>query len=347
MIHRAEYIWLDGEQPTQRLRSKTKILCGLDENPKAGDFPEWNYDGSSTYQSAGHNSDLFLKPVNVVKDPIRGHGNFLALCEVFDENGKPHATNARAKLRDVLDAGAAKEEPWVGFEQEYTLFKGGIPLGWPERGYPKPQGPYYCGVGSTQVFGRNFVEAHTQVCLEAGLMVYGTNAEVMPGQWEFQIGYRGIDGENPDPLNASDHLWLARWLLYRVGEDFGIEPSLDNKPIKGDWNGAGCHTNISTKAMRIQEVGLKAIEEAIRSLGDNHSSHIKVYGDKLEERLTGHHETCRIDQFRSGIADRGASIRIPRGVSALGYGYIEDRRPGANSNPYIVSERILRTICKL
>lgn len=339
-----EYIWHDGAKPTQQLRSKTRFIA-LSDLPQIEDFPEWGYDGSSTYQAPGDKSDLTLKPVNFVPDPLRGDGNYLVLCEVYAADGQPHPTNHRAKLREVLAKGGDQHEPWVGFEQEYTFFSGRNPLGWPEGGFPAPQGPFYCGVGSNQVFGREIVEAHTMVCLEAGLMLFGTNAEVMPGQWEFQVGYRGIDGESADPVTVSDHVWLARWLLHRVSEDFNVTVSFDNKPIKGDWNGAGMHTNFSTKDTRNPETGLKAIEKAVMALGEKHGEHIEVYGDGLAERLTGLHETCSITQFRSGVSDRGASIRIPLGVSRAGYGYFEDRRPGANANPYQISIKLIQTIC--
>lgn len=239
MITQAEYIWLDGARPTQETRSKTRVV----ELPRSGnvsltDFPKWNYDGSSTNQSDGGDSDLMLEPVCFVKDPIRGDGNFLVLCEVFNSNGTPHSTNHRAALRQTLDNGAAEQDSWFGFEQEYTFFEEGQPLGFPKGGYPAPQGPFYCGVGTGKVYGREVVEEHTKACIDAGLMIYGTNAEVMPGQWEFQIGHRGFDDEKGSPLVVCDHLWIARWLLCRVTEKFNIEASLDPKPIKGDWNGA-------------------------------------------------------------------------------------------------------------
>lgn len=348
MISMAEYIWIDGAKPTQKVRSKTKIVHCTDlEDVTLDQFPDWSFDGSSTYQAKGHSSDLVLKPVLFVNDPIRGLGNFLVMCEVMNPDGTPHESNTRAKLREVLDAGAAKEEPWFGFEQEYTLFRGRTPLGWPEDGYPAPQGPFYCGVGSDEVFGRQLVEEHLELCLEAGLMVYGINAEVMPGQWEYQIGYRGIDTESADALTTSDHSWIARWLLYRVGEEFGVNATLHPKPVRGDWNGAGQHTNFSTKALRSPDTGRKTVETYIEKLKQKHSDHIKVYGDGLSERLTGHHETCRIDEFRAGPSDRGASIRIPLQLQKLGYGYLEDRRPGANADPYVVAARILKTICDL
>ena len=217
----------------------------------------------------------------------------------------------------MLAAGAAQEDPWIGFEQEYTLLKSEKPLGFPEDGYPAPQGPYYCGVGGDVVFGRPVVEAHTRACIAAGIMIYGINAEVLPGQWEFQIGYRGITGESADPLTVSDHLCLARYLLLRIAEGFGVVPTFAAKPVTGDWNGAGMHTNFSTLRMR-QTAGLHEIHRAITSLGAKHDEHIAVYGDGLAERLTGLHETCSMHEFRAGVADRGASVRIPLHVAAQG-----------------------------
>ncbi|MDQ4121719.1 MAG: glutamine synthetase beta-grasp domain-containing protein [Acidobacteriota bacterium] len=346
IIGQAEYIWLDGATPTQRLRSKTRIVSfTTDQTVTIANFPQWSFDGSSTYQASGNDSDLLLEPVNFVADPIRGEGNFLVMCEVLNPDGTPHRTNHRARLREIMDAGAGIEEPWIGFEQEYTLTQDGTPLGFPEKGYPAPQGPYYCSVGSNVAFGRAVVEAHTKACLNAGLMIYGVNAEVLPGQWEFQIGYRGIKGESADPLSVSDHLWIARWLLYRIAEDFGVIPSFDAKPVKGDWNGSGKHTNFSTKSMRDPQTGMSAIESAIEALSGKHQEHIAVYGDGLPERLTGLHETASIHEFKSGVADRGSSIRIPQSVALKGYGYLEDRRPAANADPYQVSARILETIC--
>src|SRR5262249_46191093 len=146
--------------------------------------------------------------------------------------------------------GAAAQEPWIGFEQEYVLFKGQRPLGFPAGGEPAPQGPYYCSVGADAAFGRPIVEAHTRACIAAGIRIYGINGEVLPGQWEFQVGYRGIEGESADPLTVSDHLWLARWLMFRIAEDFNVVPSFAAKPVKGDWNGSGMHTNFSTRATR-------------------------------------------------------------------------------------------------
>jgi len=261
---------------------------------------------------------------------------------VLSPNGNPHSTNSRAKLRAVLDKGAAASDAWFGFEQEYTLYDGSRPLGFPsERRFPAAQGPYYCGVGADEVYGRDLVEMHFMSCLEAGLLLTGVNAEVMPGQWEFQVG-----GPGGDALTASDHLWLARWLLYRLGEEEGISATLDPKPVPGDWNGAGMHTNFSTQTMR-DPGGMKHIDAAVERMSKRISEHLEAYGVGYEMRLTGLHETCRYDEFRAGVSDRTASVRIPTNVAADGCGYLEDRRPNANACPYQVATVMLQTICEI
>eukprot|EP01047_Picozoa_sp_COSAG01_P046731 COSAG01_NODE_4409_length_5056_cov_1.452895_5_plen_369_part_00 len=342
----AEYIWLDGTAPTALLRSKSRVV-ELNDTVSLSNFPDWGFDGSSTNQAAGDNSDCVLKPVSFVPDPTREDGNYLVMCEVFNKDGSPHVSNTRAVLRQVLEAGAAEQDAYFGFEQEYTLFnEKSQPLGWPEGGYPKPQGPYYCGVGFNRVCGRALIEAHQDACNKAGLLLFGVNAEVMLGQWEFQIGYRGFD-EDADPLKTCDHLRYATWLLQKLSEEHSIEVSFANKPMHGDWNGAGCHTNFSTKDMRDKAKGSSAIEGILKRLETKHKEHIALYGHELGARLTGAHETCSIDQFRAGASDRGASIRIPVTTEEKGYGYLEDRRPGANSDAYLVAARILLTVCDL
>jgi glutamine synthetase len=330
----AEYIWLDGHTPTQGLRSKTKILHG-DEVNRQG-VPQWGFDGSSTKQAEGRSSDCLLSPVRVAPDPIRGEGNILVLCEVMNPDGSAHVSNRRAKLREVA-ARTIAQEPWFGIEQEYTLFVGQKPLAWPREGTPGPQGPYYCAVGEGNVYGRQLVEEHLDAALRAGLMISGINAEVMPGQWEFQVGPLG-------PLEVADELWLSRWLLCRLGEDHGIRVSFAPKPMLGDWNGAGAHTNFSTREMRLPG-GIKAVEAACEKLKAKHTDHIAVYGAGNEERLTGKHETCSISEFRYGVSDRGASIRIPIFTAKNGAGYLEDRRPAANMDPYLVCAKLLETVC--
>lgn len=336
----AEYLWIDGAKPSQQIRSKARIIK-LPNNPQSSDFPHWNFDGSSTGQAEGSQSDCSLIPVRVYQDPFRGEGNYLVLCEVYDSEGKAHESNQRARLRNIVENANSNLEAWLGFEQEYTLFRDGRPLGFPVNSLPPPQGPYYCGVGTENSHGRALAEEHARACITAGVLFYGINAEVMPGQWEFQIGYRGIADEQCDALSVADDVWLARYLLNRVGEKHGIRVSLDNKPFKGDWNGAGMHTNFSTSQTRNKQSGMSAIKTIIDTLGSLHSEHIMQYGDRLDERLTGEHETCEINSFKSGVAHRGASIRIPQSVAELGFGYLEDRRPGANADPYCVGKCLI------
>lgn len=331
---KAEYIWMDGHMPTQKLRSKTTIIDGPITNLEQ--LPDWGFDGSSTMQAEGHASDCLLKPVYFAPDPIRGGDDILVMCEVFNANGTVHESNSRAALRELMEK-HSEQEPWFGIEQEYTFFTGRSPLGWPEGGYPAPQGPFYCGVGADEVFGRDIVEEHLEACLLAGINISGINAEVMPGQWEFQIGPVGA-------LAAGDEVWVARWLLYRIAEDYGVSATLHPKPVKGDWNGAGAHTNFSTKAMR-EEGGIDVIVDACEKLSKKHEEHIAVYGAHNEERLTGLHETCSIKEFRYGVSDRGASIRIPMATQNNGMGYLEDRRPAANMDPYKVCAKLIETVC--
>ncbi len=325
---------MDGHEPTQKLRSKTKVIDGPINS--IDDLPLWGFDGSSTNQAEGNDSDCMLKPVCKKPDPIRGGDDILVMCEVMNPDGSVHPSNTRAHLREISEK-FSDQEAWFGIEQEYTLFEGRNPLGWPEGGYPAPQGPFYCGVGADEVFGRDVVEDHLQLCMDAGLEVSGINAEVMPGQWEYQIGPL-------EPLEAADQMWVSRWLLYRISEDYGVSATLHPKPVKGDWNGAGAHTNFSTKSMRA-EGGIDVINEACEKLSQKHDEHIDVYGAHNEERLTGLHETCSIKEFRYGVSDRGASIRIPMQTANDGYGYLEDRRPSANMDPYKVCAILIETTC--
>ncbi|MCL5435956.1 MAG: glutamine synthetase beta-grasp domain-containing protein [Patescibacteria group bacterium] len=328
----AEYIWMDGKKPTAKLRSKTKIIDAPVRS--LADIPAWGFDGSSTEQAEGNFSDRVLKPVYYVSDPIRGEPNILVMNEVYNPDGTPHSSNTRAVLAAAYEK-YKNEEPIFGFEQEYTLYRKDWPMGWPPHGFPHPQGRYYCGVGCDEVYGRRLVEAHLRDCLKAGMLIYGINAEVMPAQWEFQVGPL-------PPLEAADQLWLARWILYRHGEDFEVYAKLDPKPMAGDWNGAGGHTNYSTKAMRAAG-GVAAVKAACDKLGGRHKEHIAVYGADNDKRLTGKHETCSIRDFRYGVLDRGASIRIPLDTDKRGHGHLEDRRPAANMDPYQVTVALLET----
>jgi len=331
----ATYIWIGGSG--EDIRSKTRTLPSRVTSIK--DIPGWNYDGSSTDQAPGNDSEVHLQPVRYWPDPFRRGDNVLVLCECWHPlSMKPIPSNTRVGARIIFeDEKVAIEKPWYGIEQEYTLFEadGVTPLGWPQFGFPGPQGPYYCGNGARRAYGRQLVEAHYRCCLYCGINISGINAEVMPGQWEYQIGpCEGID--------SGDSLWLSRFLLERIAEYFQIVVSFHPKPMKGDWNGAGCHTNYSTLTMR-SDNGYGAIIEAIEKLGKRHEEHIAVYGRDNNQRMTGHHETASIDKFSYGVADRGCSVRIPNAAKIDGKGYFEDRRPASNMDPYVVTSMIAYT----
>ena len=330
--YKLEYLWLDGYAPVPNLRGKTTIkeFGGF---PSLAELPMWGFDGSSTKQAEGGSSDCFLKPVRHFPDATRKNG-VLVMCEVMMPDGTtPHPSNARATILD--DEGA-----WFGFEQEYFLYKNGRPLGFPATGYPAPQGPYYTGVGYGNVgeVARQIVEEHLDLCLEAGINHEGINAEVAKGQWEFQIFGKGSK-------KAADEMWVARYLLQRLTEKYGIDIEYHCKPLGDtDWNGSGMHCNFSTAHMR--EVGGKAyFEQLMAAFEKNREAHIAVYGPDNHMRLTGKHETASIHQFSYGLADRGASIRVPHSFINNGYkGYLEDRRPNSQGDPYQIASQVLKTI---
>ena len=335
----AEYVWIDGSGLT--LRSKAKTLTK--KVTSLADLPDWNYDGSSTYQASTHNSEVIMKPVAYYPDPFRGGDNIIVLTETYvwaDESFSklvPANTNFRHFAKRIFDAGMF-EEPWFGIEQEYSLLetKNNFtikPLGWPSSGYPGPQGPYYCSVGANICYGRAIIDAHYKACLFAQIKISGTNAEVMPGQWEFQVGpCLGIE--------VGDQIWIARYLMGRVAEDFGVSVSFEPKLFR-DWNGAGCHTNYSTKTMR-EIGGMDYIEGLLKRMAPKHQLHISLYGNN-EKRLTGHHETSNKEVFSYGTGKRASSVRIPTSTAAEKKGYIEDRRPASDMDPYVVGAAIIDT----
>ena len=331
MKSKLEYIWLDGSEPTQCLRSKTMVRN--DFGGTVEECPVWSFDGSSTNQATGDDSDCLLKPVAIYPDPDRASA-YLVMCEVLNADGTPHPTNGRATIQDE------DEDFWFGFEQEYFLWdpKTDLPPGFPKGGYPAPQGPYYCSVGARNAFGRELIEEHMDICLEAGLNVEGINAEVAPGQWEFQIFAKGA-------RKAGDEIWVARYLLERTAESYGLAIDYEPKPLGkfADWNGSGMHANFSNGAMR--DLGDESIFTKIcEEFGKNIDRHMSVYGANNDQRLTGLHETQSIDEFSYGVSDRGASIRIPIGTVQDGWkGRLEDRRTASNADPYKVAAAIIKS----
>ena len=330
MKSKLEYIWLDGYKPTQSLRSKTMVRS--DFSGKLEDCPMWVFDGSSTEQADGSSSDCLLKPVAIFPDPDRKNG-FLVMTEVLNADSTPHESNGRATIDDDDD------DFWFGFEQEYFLWdpETNLPPGFPHRGYPRPQGPYYCSVGGNNAYGREIIDEHLDLCLEAGLNVEGINAEVAAGQWEFQVFAKSA-------ARAGDEIWVARYLIERTAEKYGLAIEWHPKPLGDtDWNGSGMHANFSNSEMREsgkEETFTKICEE----FGKNIERHISVYGAGNDERLTGKHETQSIDTFSYGVSDRGASIRIPVSTMEDGWkGRLEDRRPASNADPYKVAAAIIKT----
>ncbi|MFY0651018.1 MAG: glutamine synthetase beta-grasp domain-containing protein [Cyclobacteriaceae bacterium] len=326
-----EYIWLDGLYPTQALRSKTKVVS--DFSGKLEDCDDWGFDGSSTEQAEGGSSDCIMKPVFICPDPEIENG-YLVMTEVYNADGTPHATNGRATIEDD------DNDFWFGFEQEYFLMDPAtnLPIGFPAGGYPAPQGPYYCGVGGQNVFGRDFKDEHLDLCIAAGLNIEGTNGEVAAGQWEWQVFSKGAK-------LAGDEIWMGRYLMERLSEKYGLYVEYHPKPLgETDWNGSGMHANFSNTYTRTanSKEKIEKVCEAFRGVVDEH---IAVYGAYNDQRLTGKHETAAITDFSYGVSDRGASIRIPVFTVQHDWsGYLEDRRPASNADPYKVAARIIKTV---
>ena len=330
-----EYVWLDG-YTTKNLRSKVKVLEVeeddlTEEVPDVNTLPKWNFDGSSTEQAPGDSSECLLQPVRVYR---WRWNHYFVLCEVQNSDGTPHTSNTRNQFLKSVDN---NNSFWFGFEQEYFITKDFQPLGFPSGGYPRPQGLYYCGVGGNQVVGREFVEDHCRTCLDMGIELTGINAEVAVGQWEYQCFSK-------DALKACDDLWISRYVLYRMAEERGWDIDIHPKPVKGDWNGSGCHANFSNEKMRTGGDQMYYFK-IFAAMEKNHNTHIADYGEHNSQRLTGHHETQSIDTFSWGVADRGASIRVPTDTHTAGWnGYLEDRRPASNCDPYLVGLNIIKTV---
>lgn len=332
-----EYVWLDGYTPEPNLRSKVKVveLESITDDSIKQVATNWGFDGSSTKQAEGRFSDCVLKPIRAYRHSILESKipTVYLLCEVMNPDGTPHESNHRAKL------GKTDRNFWVGFEQEYFIrseHKKEI-LGFDRDQHPDPQGKYYCGVGG-HVVGRNIVEEHLDYCLSLGIDVNGTNAEVALGQWEFQVFAKG-------DKTACDDLWMSRYILEKLSEKYGYKIEYHPKPlgVEADWNGSGLHTNFSNKTMR--EVGGKEyFDNMFKVFEERVKSHIGAYGSNNEMRLTGKHETQSINKFSVGVSDRGASIRIPVATAENWKGYVEDRRPASNANPYEIVKQIKESI---
>ena len=326
----AEYVWLSGKNTYNDVRSKYKTITNISiEQATVESLPEWNFDGSSTGQHRGNNTEIVIRPAAMYSHPFLQDAK-VVLCECYYPDGTPEKNNTRVIAKALFDAHLA-DEPMFGLEQEYFIYKNGAPFMWPENGFPAPQADYYCGNGS-QVTGREIALEHYQACLRMDLKISGMNAEVAPSQWEFQVGpCVGIE--------EGDHLVMARWCYQKIAEKYGLEINYEPKPIKGDWNGSGCHMNFSTKDMRA-EGGMTAIENAIKNLDITFLDDVKFYGGDNNQRMTGAHETSKLSEFTSGIGTRHTSVRVGNDIAAAGKGYFEDRRPASNIDPYLATARL-------
>ena len=321
---KVDYIWLDGREDMPQLRSKTRVFKHKHE---LEDLPEWSFDGGSTSQGTLDNSDRTLKPVRVYDSPF-AENSYLVLCEVMYSDGSPHDSNTRRGLAEMKN-----DDTWFGFEQEYTLTDA---MQQPLVPEDITQGEFYCGVGAGRVIGRLVADEHLNNCYSAGIELFGSNAEVMISQWEYQT--------NPKTaLEASDDLWMARYIMERCAEKYNMRISYHPKIYK-DLNGAGCHVNVSTPKTRDENKGFKEIEKMMPKLSKTHEKHMEVYGCGNDLRLTGDCETSEYDKFTWGVGDRGASVRVPEKVYCDGKGYLEDRRPAATCDPYLVTAKILETL---
>jgi len=313
-----EYVWQDAEG---EIRGKTRIL---DKEFVGKPIPKWRFDGGSTGQATVDKSDCILNPVRV----YTGDNVYpVVLCEVLDSNGDPHPTNNRKSLQYSFQTD--REDTWVGVEQEFTIshFAGG-PFS-PHLNSSK-QGNSYCFPTN---LAENLVRTHMDLCLVYGIKYAGFNSEVTYGQWEYQIG-------PDDPVRVADDLVVSRYFLRRVFAYNNIAVTLHPKPFE-DYNGAGCHINISTRGTRSGEDSLMNLAERFEEF---HFEHMEAYGEHNELRMTGKHETSDYDEFSIGVGSRNTSIRIPDGDDGV---YIEDRRPAANVDPYSAFHEILSTVnCK-
>lgn len=326
-----EYIWLDGYSPEPNLRSKIKIVDNnlFIRGLSLEKIPIWNFDGSSTRQAEGFNSDCLLKPIRLYHN-LGVYDRVYVFCEVLNPDGTPHESNQRAKIENDDDL-------WLGFEQEYFIREGKNSMILGHLFNNEPQGKFYCGVGSN-VVGRDLIEEHLHFCLNHGINITGVNAEVALGQWEYQVFAKGS-------LKAGDDLWMARYFMEKLSEKYGCYIEYHPKPlgVHSDWNGSGLHTNFSNKKMR-EFGGEEYFKSIFNALEVRKTKHIEVYGSDNHLRLTGKHETQSIDKFTWGIGDRGASIRIPLETSKEWKGYLEDRRPASNANPYEIIDVITETL---
>ena len=218
-----EYVWIDGKD---NLRSKIKV-CNSHVN-SINDVSYWNYDGSSTHQGTTEDSEVTLIPVRLYKCPFK-LANYIVLCETYDKHINPLPSNHRTDAKIIFDKYKGKKA-WYGLEQEYFMedYHTNKPLGYDEN--ESKHEKYYCSVGSNDMRVRQLSEEHMTMCLDMGIKISGINQEVAPGQCEFQIGPE-------EGLKVCDDLWVARFILQKLGEKYKVKINFHPKPIANNCNG--------------------------------------------------------------------------------------------------------------
>ena len=337
-VYFAEYVWLDSEN---NFRSKTRIISNKKENRfNLTCYPHWNYDGSSTGQATLDNSEVILEPYMIYPDVFRDFNiDVIIFCMSYKKNGDE--INYLSSRYNALQFFNEHSDllPLYGLEQEFYMIDTNTNEPFNYKPTSVDKNTYYCGVGAGNVskLVRTFMNQVMLMCCKADIILTGMNMEVSPGQGEFQVCNMGI--------KACDDLMFLRYVLVRLGEDYNI--SIDFSPkikLNNKLNGSGCHINFSTKQMR-DENGYSFIEKALDKLNlQDKEEHLKYYGKNNTERLTGNNDTSKYDEFTVGKGNRGCSIRIPVNTIIENKGYFEDRRPGANIDPYIACSFLLRSI---
>jgi glutamine synthetase len=303
------------------------------------DIPIWSFDGSSTGHivptSSNANTEVILSPVKLYDHPFPTESiKYLVLCDTYDINSVPNKFSTRANVINTFLTNS-NLIPWYGLEQEYVFMNAlndGIygwdmtnPALWPQ------QNDHYCGLSIYCKKLRPIVEDHYNRCLKIGINISGFNAEVMPSQWEFQIGPSvGID--------AADDLVTARYILERLAESNDLYINYHPKPLP-NYNGSGCHHNFSTTQTRqLNADTCRAFYSLLfEKFNAKHEETMKYYGANNTLRLTGIHETSNMTNFTYDIGTRHTSIRVPVNT----YTYFEDRRPAASIDPYISTWALL------
>lgn len=336
-----EYIWIDGRG---NLRSKYRTAF-----PKFDSYADaahnyiavkdWNYHDSSTYQASTENTEIALIPVAYYLNPFFEQGRaFLILCKTYNADGSPTNTNFRHDAEKLFESSTSHYlDPYFRINQEYFIIQSSGTTNFaPLCSYEQPQPDYYCGVGNVTL--RNLAEKHYQYCLNAHLKISAVNAEMEPTQWQFQIG-------PSSKISASDELWVARYILVKLSEEFRVCICFKPKSLPNPSNSSSLHlhTSFSTQETRDaqNQNGLKCIYQYIDRLSKKHTEHICIYGHNSNRVHSG--SDYHTFSFASGY--RGNNICIPKSVLKAGCGYLEDMRPASNADPYRVTAAIFSTAC--